>query len=145
MELLLNLAWLLLALPGYWLWREAGVQQGKHFSSLKCFSALACVLVLLFPVVSATDDLHAIRAEMEDSAFGKQTIAQSGSEKNSARINRTQNHPATLVSALWFAPLEIRLLELPVIHAAHLFEPWVLIGGRSPPFPPAGSFQKSHS
>ncbi|MGD0790332.1 MAG: hypothetical protein ABR920_01060 [Terriglobales bacterium] len=29
--------------------------------------ALGCALVLLFPVISATDDLHAMRPEMEES------------------------------------------------------------------------------
>jgi hypothetical protein len=61
MELLLNLAWVLLALPGYWLWRTAEARQGRTISSLQCVLALACVLVLLFPVISASDDLHAIR------------------------------------------------------------------------------------
>ena len=63
MELLLNLAWLLLALPAYWLWR--GRTSTRKFSSAQCLLALGCLLVVLFPVVSATDDLRVMRAEME--------------------------------------------------------------------------------
>src|ERR1017187_6616911 len=97
MELLLNLAWVLLALPAYWLWqRDADGQQGRRFSSLQCLLALGCVLVLLFPVISASDDLHAMRAEMEDSAINKRTVRQAGSDKNSGWVNRLQGAPAAV-------------------------------------------------
>jgi hypothetical protein len=36
-------------------------------SPLIFFCALGCAFVLLFPVISATDDLHAMRPEMEES------------------------------------------------------------------------------
>jgi hypothetical protein len=84
MELLLNLAWLLLALPAFWLWR----------GSLQCLLALACMLVILFPVVSATDDLHAMRAEMEESPAGKRTVRQASSDK--AFTWKWQSPPALL-------------------------------------------------
>ena len=49
MELLLNLAWLLLALPAYWLWRErSSARVGRR--SLQCLLSLGCMLVILFPV-----------------------------------------------------------------------------------------------
>ena len=42
------------------------------------------MLVVLFPVVSATDDLRAIRAEMEESPSSKRTVRQASSDKASA-------------------------------------------------------------
>lgn len=82
MELLLNLVWLLLALPAYWLWRHAlRSREGRRSSSLQCMLALACVLVVLFPVISATDDLHAMRAEIEESPASKRNLRQAGSDK----------------------------------------------------------------
>jgi hypothetical protein len=85
MELLLNLAWLFLALPGYWLWRGSRTAHcGRKFTSLQCLLALGCMLVVLFPVVSATDDLHAMRAEMEESPASKRTIRQATNDKASA-------------------------------------------------------------
>jgi hypothetical protein len=67
MELLLNLAWLLLALPAFWLWRDArSVRAGRGFTPLQCLLALGCILVILFPVVSATDDLRAMSTEIEE-------------------------------------------------------------------------------
>jgi len=79
MELLLNLAWLLLAVPAYWLWRGSCAQ--RKFSSLQCLLALGCMLVILFPVISATDDLRAMRTEMEESPVSKRTLRQASGDK----------------------------------------------------------------
>jgi hypothetical protein len=85
MELLLNLAWLLLALPAYWLWRASRTTHAsRRFGSLQCLLALGCLLVVLFPVVSATDDLRAMRTEMEESPSSKRTIRQASGDKASA-------------------------------------------------------------
>lgn len=77
MELLLNLAWLLLAMPAWWLWRRTDRRAG----SLRCLLILGCALVLLFPVVSATDDLHSLRPDMEESSPTKRALKQGGGEK----------------------------------------------------------------
>jgi hypothetical protein len=67
MELLLNLAWLLLVVPALWIWHTTGSDRdaGKRPPALLI---LGCVLILLFPVVSATDDLQAMQPEMEEAA-----------------------------------------------------------------------------
>jgi hypothetical protein len=130
MELLLNLTWLLLALPAYWLWRRGT----RRFSSLQCLLALGCVLVLLFPVISASDDLHAMRAEMEDSSSGKRAVRQAGSDKNSAWVNRLQGPPAAVTNAVRLATPEAGRLEVAVTRVSPLTRPCVLQSGRSPPF-----------
>jgi hypothetical protein len=85
MELLLNLAWLLLAIPAYWLWcASKTARAGRKFTALQCLLALGCMLVVLFPVVSATDDLRAMRAEMEESPSSKRTVRQASNEKASS-------------------------------------------------------------
>jgi hypothetical protein len=84
MELLLNLAWLLLALPAFWLWRDSRAEHdSRRFTSLQILLALGCMLVLLFPVISATDDLRAMRTEMEESPAGKRSVCQKSGEKSS--------------------------------------------------------------
>jgi len=84
-ELLLNLAWLLLALPACWLWRHARtLPPGRRFTSFQCLLALGCMLVILFPVISATDDLRAMRTEMEESPAGKRSVCQKSGEKSSS-------------------------------------------------------------
>ena len=74
MEFFLNLCWLSLLLPAFFLWRQRIVSTGQNNRGrcfdrrpLIFFAALGCVLILLFPVISATDDLHAMRPEMEES------------------------------------------------------------------------------
>jgi hypothetical protein len=139
MELLLNLAWVLLVLPGYWLWRrDAGLRAARCVTSLQCLLALGCVLVLLFPVISASDDLHAMRAEMEDSSISKRTVRQAGSDKNSAWVNRLQGAPAVAASAVRLVPPEVRPLEVSVACVSALARPCVFHGGRAPPFPLLG-------
>lgn len=81
MELMLNIAWVLLVLPAYWLWREArtarnGGAQGPFHNLL----ALGCMLVLLFPVVSASDDVCAMQDCTEESA---RTVRQANCDKPS--------------------------------------------------------------
>jgi hypothetical protein len=104
MELFLNLAWLLLALPAFWLWRDAGNTRVRYkFSSLQCLLALGCVLVMLFPVISATDDLHAMRSEMEESPASKRSVRQAGHDKASVWNSRLQSPPAVLPKLFSFA------------------------------------------
>jgi hypothetical protein len=70
MELFLNLCWLSLLLPAWLLWRQRTSASGSgHLAArpLVFACALGCVLVLLFPMISATDDLHPMRSEMEES------------------------------------------------------------------------------
>ena len=68
MELLLNLLWLALALPGVWLWRRQSLRarNWQRPGWVRALLLLGCALVLLFPVVSASDDLNAMRAEMDE-------------------------------------------------------------------------------
>src|SRR5437899_510012 len=48
MELVLNLLWLLLVMPAFWVWRR----QDRSLGSLRCLLVLACGVVLLFPVAT---------------------------------------------------------------------------------------------
>ena len=134
MELLLNLAWLLLALPAYWLWRRAAGSRPKTGArSVECLLALGCLLVLLFPVISASDDLHAMRAEMEDSSTSKRTVRQAIGDRNSAWVNRLQGPPALVASAVPLVTPEVRLLEASVTCGSPVASPCVFYGGRAPP------------
>jgi hypothetical protein len=110
MELLLNLIWLLMALPAYYLWCNASdSRSGAGRGTLQCVLALGCGLVLLFPVVSATDDLHAMRAEMEESS--KRGIRHTGSDKSSGGQSQC-NASLRPVAFFSFAPLRRARLEV---------------------------------
>lgn len=136
MELLLNLAWLLLALPAYWLWRQdSSARVARSVSSRQCVFALGCVLVLLFPVISASDDLHAMRAEMEESATSKRASRHASADRTSAWTNRLQSPPASIASGE-FPPLlpdGSDRLELPAVPAPSLTAHQNLRLGRAPP------------
>ena len=67
MELFLNLCWLTLLLPAYLLWRQRVSSEPWTRASFVIICTLGCALVLLFPVISASDDLHAIGQAIEES------------------------------------------------------------------------------
>jgi len=68
MELLLNVFWLALALPAILIWRRVPLSaHGRQISLLRSILILGFLLLLLFPVISATDDLHALRPDIEES------------------------------------------------------------------------------
>lgn len=88
MELLLNLIWITLAMGSLcaFVSRRRSSTSTPQVPYLKALLALACGLVLLFPIVSASDDLHPVQAVMEDAskrvqqAFGPVSLARSGSQ-----------------------------------------------------------------
>jgi hypothetical protein len=135
MELLLNLAWILLVLPAYWLFRrEAHTRAARRVTSMQCILALGCVLVLLFPVISASDDLHAMRAEMEESSTTKQAARQATAEKGSSWVNRLQTPPATVARSAWLALSEVGRLEVSSVTVSPLAAAQNFHAGRAPPF-----------
>lgn len=132
MELLLNLAWLLVAVPAYGLWRvRSGAPARRRFSSFHCLLSLACSLVILFPIISATDDLRAMRAEMEDSPSNKRSIVQKAGDKASG--SRSQSQPASVATSIEVVTGEktwrIAQLSLLSIVTAEPISP----SGRAPP------------
>src|SRR5277367_5301076 len=68
MELLLNLSWFALAVAAFGalvrMRRACALTPGA--TDVKALLALSCILVLLFPIVSASDDLHPTQAVLED-------------------------------------------------------------------------------
>lgn len=71
MEVLLNTIWLLVAIGAFLFCcpESYGSTFGQRgHGTLLGILALACALVLLFPIISLTDDLHAEQAAMEDSS-----------------------------------------------------------------------------
>lgn len=138
MELILNLAWLFLVLPAYLLWRGTRLRHAdRSVSSWHCIFALGCVLVLLFPVISATDDLHAMRPEMEESSTSKRSLRQATQDKNSLSGSRIAVQPAIPV-ALFGVVLRSEFEEiLPHPFSLYSTTPSTLFAGRAPPVYPS--------
>lgn len=75
-ELVLNLVWLGVAVIGFAaLWRARSRPHIQRHQGL-AFLALGCVMFLLFPVISATDDLHSSEF-MTDEAYSGQKLVRS--------------------------------------------------------------------
>ena len=134
MELLLNLAWLLLVLPAYGIWRQGAVAKRQNrFNSLQGLLALGCLLVLLFPIISATDDLHAMRAEMEEPGTSKRSVRQASPDKVSVKVSRLHHWPAILENASAFALSCDGWRESVITSSSPLPAPSILRAGRAPP------------
>ena len=128
MELLLNILWLLLVGPGIYLW----IRRRHSKPSFQLCIALACLLFLLFPVISASDDLHAMRSEMEESSPGKRVLEQIA--KRSPGVASTAA-PAQLtpVVGVWFFPEFAGQVEF--LSPAPVFKGYSSVpASRPPPF-----------
>jgi hypothetical protein len=88
MELLLNLFWATLVVPAALIWsrQRKCARSLRHLCLLHSFVAVVCVLVLLFPVISATDDIEVTRGEIEESTPGKRVTEQSASVQRSTCV-----------------------------------------------------------
>jgi hypothetical protein len=132
MELLLNLLWLLLVMPAFWLWRYSRTAPERRAASpLHCLLALGCLLVILFPVISATDDLHAMRAEMEESPASKRSVGHSSGDKSSP--SNSQLQPALVATVkVSFAP-ESAWYQVPLALTSIAGSPAIVRAPRAPP------------
>jgi len=139
MELFLNLCWLSLLAPAYWIWRQRpssiSLQDRRKrpaARTLVFLCALGCVFVLLFPVISASDDLHAIRAEMEESSPGKRSVCQAAGERSVGWHSRCQNL-AVVATAASLDLTRVGQLELLAPSLSVPVTPSIFHVGRAPP------------
>jgi hypothetical protein len=132
MELVLNLAWLLLALPAFWLWRGSRTPLFvRRFTALQCVLALGCMLFILFPVISATDDLRAMRNEVEESPASKRTLRLVGCDRVSP--SKWQSPPALVASAPSFVLNDEGGQQLPAPRISVSVAPSTGRSDRAPP------------
>jgi hypothetical protein len=144
MELFLNLCWLSLLLPAYLLWRQrscsalagraAGrITRGSAVAPLVFLCALACAILLLFPVISASDDLHAMRAEMEESSLGKRSVSQAGTDSASVSHSRSHNLTALITTTPLSKLKSLHRLELLAASLSTPVAPSLIRASRAPP------------
>ena len=138
MELFLNLCWLSLLLPAYLLWRQrtsltSRLAPAVHPLVFLC--VLGCAIVLLFPVISASDDLHAMRAEMEESSTSKRGVCQASGEKASVSHSRWQSLPAVAATSAVIGLSHERWQERFTVRPALPAVPSILRASRAPPCP----------
>ena len=105
MELALNLVWVVVALLGFVLLRanlsRTSTHPDREPSNRQKIIAMTCTVVILFFVISMTDDLHEQQMAAEESRSSRVTI-------ESASPSRSDAHPlVTAAFALFFAPARI--------------------------------------
>lgn len=114
-ETLLNLCWLLLAVVALIAWRR---QEAAKPHGTPGLIALLCVLVLMFPVISATDDLHPVAQAVEDAS--KRTQKRSVIIKSlSTHIKHGNLHVAGAPKPLVFEPTFECFLQAAPVHNSH--------------------------
>jgi hypothetical protein len=105
MELLLNLAWLLVATGAIVLWlRQRGLSPSGRRGLLLQSVALGCALVVLFPAISATDDLHAAQLAVEASDVARKALRSMNTVSSSSAVDWLHFLPALLLLAVMTAP-----------------------------------------
>ncbi|MGD0213020.1 MAG: hypothetical protein ABSB87_07295 [Terriglobales bacterium] len=137
MELFLNLCWLSLLLPAYLLWRRRSSRTNRSTPAahpLVFLCVLGCAIVLLFPVISASDDLHAMRAEMEESSTSKRGVCQAAGERASVWNGRCENLPAVVATSASFGLAHERWQEILTLRLALPTAPSILRASRAPPY-----------
>lgn len=132
MELLLNLIWLTLAVGTVF-----AFLRGRRVSAWlvgvpcrKSLVALACIAVLLFPIVSASDDLHPTQAVMEDAAKRVRVVAPLHLLRTTPPLPML---PALLAFCLMCALVVLQLLRAIATTASVLKGAIVPSAGRAPP------------
>jgi hypothetical protein len=137
METFLNLVWLAVTVAAIWLWRfrwTASRRNPRHSTRMEAV-AMVCVLALLFPVISLTDDLHPETVAV-DAASGKRNaclIAASAPHVRAATSGSGARLALGMISRP-FTPINLTIAEISTI--AKLYDPGYLAGtsrGRSPP------------
>jgi hypothetical protein len=135
MEVLLNTIWLLVAIGALLFWHALG-QEGTptrrdHSQSYRVV-VLACALILLFPVISVTDDLHQEQAVMEDSS--RSAMKARALADGCLRAGRSSS-PAVLAALASFitASQVFVATVVPIESQIHPSTPICPCAGRSPP------------
>ena len=98
MELLLNLIWLTLGMGSFLIFLRRRPQPARRLYRQEVL-ALACALLLLFPVVSASDDLHPAQALLEEASKRVQHLA---TPLQISRSSAVPMLPFLLALSAWF-------------------------------------------
>jgi hypothetical protein len=128
LELLLNLCWLLPITLAICFWRRQ-----PRSRSLQAALALSCVQFLLFPFISATDDLYAMRQVLKESSPGKRTLKRAVNYSFAAGGSNTP--PAELNCILQGLPFNQTCGRIVSAHPGVPLTTCTIISpGRAPPF-----------
>lgn len=134
MELLLNTIWVLFSAATLAIWVSSRRFGRKNQSLIRGFVLLSCALVLLFPVISMTDDLHAQEMALTHPSSSYKRLEKAVHRSGHWLLHNRPAPPSSLAASL----------HNPIFHPFGLFLPQrhdlpatVLVAhqsGRAPPF-----------
>jgi hypothetical protein len=141
MEFLLNAIWLVVAATLLLVWRVRWLPELRACSvnhrKWQSFIGLICVLALLFPAISLTDDLHPTEIALPDT---KSAYAVAHAHDSAGPMPRSHTPSQGFAGALRLSRLRILLasddspvscIQVFVLHESHCGR----ISGRAPPCP----------
>ena len=103
MELILNAAWLIIAVASYILYfrrlARRGPERDRGPSQFPSLVALSCALAILFPVISLSDDLQEMQAAVLEVSPSRLVIKKSGMNDTS-HLGKKLNQAFLIVSPL---------------------------------------------
>lgn len=125
-ELFLNFAWFGLALASVLLWLRCGRRDERRW--YLPLVALAMLVVLLFPVISVSDDLWAVQNPAETDSWVRRNL----DHATAPMLLLFTALPAAIFAGLWFSHLRA---PLPQLRARVPFRPWIgaSLWNRPPP------------
>jgi hypothetical protein len=138
MELFLNLLWFALSLAALWIWRSRWVSEAafSHSDPWRQWTAFSCAAVLMFFVVSLSDDLRAEYPLFDESSTSRRPSANIDAQHGA--LSSPTHGPASALAILPafaapFVPV-ISALDVPPAPAHASSVLLRLSSGRSPPF-----------
>jgi hypothetical protein len=138
METILNLLWLGITLVAIWLWRFRWVTSRRNQRRDARLEAIAmvCILALLFPVISLTDDLHPEVVPVDSiSSKRNQCLLVAGSAH--ADHSKVPSRVRSWVALISHSPEEIRLVFSGFVLSCPVCQAFSIDSPRSTRSPPA--------
>jgi hypothetical protein len=136
METFLNLVWLFLVVVGLCVWQRHWVRQRPALrrNPLQEWTAFACAMVLMFYVVSMTDDLHPEILLVDGCSTGRRSVLVRPAAHRPSVRNHTPSSNSAVLSHFDFSPrLSITCAIAPSGQSAILFFSLDRSAARAPP------------
>jgi hypothetical protein len=101
MELFLNIFWFAITIAGVMLWRTRWTREYRvrRHAPWREWTAFVCSMVLLFFVVSLTDDLHAELMLIEECSSSRRHAACVACPHHSSPESRNPTHPRAVLAS----------------------------------------------
>jgi hypothetical protein len=112
-EVLLNGLWLLVAFAGAHLLLRSQLRRSSMVPRWPVVLSLICAVVLLYPAISCSDDLHPLQATIEDVAASRRQMFAAGVQAGGPLVLACPRAAAVLASSplIFLYPVQIHLAK----------------------------------